>query len=310
QAQIILGMVTPQMLQMPNIRQQAPNPSVPTPQPSLQLTRQGQAPAIQTLPGLPSFTPLSSVSQNPLAHNHSSTPLPLHPQLRAQNPNANQIVAPSQSVMPAHSGPSPLLSACPQPLGALQLPPVSSSSFRPVQAPSSQHAGQAVLSTSQNSNVKSTFQSHPVSSDPAYKVVSSLCPPSMGVIKKDTPMRAQTVGDETFVGDTNAVTNLALLSDKKGHRDPIMHPSKFVKLDNDKGAPSSIPTSSSIANSSVAASQSSSLEAQNMEKQASQLPPDVESALLQQVLNLTPEQLSSLPPEQQQQVIQLQQMLR
>lgn len=42
----------------------------------------------------------------------------------------------------------------------------------------------------------------------------------------------------------------------------------------------------------------------------SQLPPEVESALLQQVLNLTPEQLSSLPPEQQQQVIQLQQVLR
>lgn len=42
----------------------------------------------------------------------------------------------------------------------------------------------------------------------------------------------------------------------------------------------------------------------------SQLPPDVESVLLQQVLNLTPEQLSLLPPEQQQQVLQLQQVLR
>ena len=42
----------------------------------------------------------------------------------------------------------------------------------------------------------------------------------------------------------------------------------------------------------------------------SQLPSDMESVLLQQVLNLTPEQLSSLPPEQQQQVIQLQQALK
>ncbi|XP_015696670.1 uncharacterized protein LOC107304988 [Oryza brachyantha] len=40
-----------------------------------------------------------------------------------------------------------------------------------------------------------------------------------------------------------------------------------------------------------------------------QLTPDVESALLQQVLQLTPEQLSLLPVEQQQQVIQLQKML-
>ncbi|PUZ43920.1 hypothetical protein GQ55_8G045500 [Panicum hallii var. hallii] len=42
---------------------------------------------------------------------------------------------------------------------------------------------------------------------------------------------------------------------------------------------------------------------------SAQLTPDVESALLQQVLQLTPEQLSSLPPEQQQQVIELQKML-
>lgn len=42
-----------------------------------------------------------------------------------------------------------------------------------------------------------------------------------------------------------------------------------------------------------------------------QLAPDMmESVLLQQVLSLTPEQLSSLPPEQRQQVIQLQQALR
>lgn len=40
------------------------------------------------------------------------------------------------------------------------------------------------------------------------------------------------------------------------------------------------------------------------------LGPDVESALLQQVMNLTPEQISSLPLEQQQQVIQLQRMYR
>lgn len=40
-----------------------------------------------------------------------------------------------------------------------------------------------------------------------------------------------------------------------------------------------------------------------------QISPDLESALLQQVLSLTPEQLNSLPPEQRQQVIQLQQAL-
>jgi cleavage stimulation factor subunit 2 len=48
---------------------------------------------------------------------------------------------------------------------------------------------------------------------------------------------------------------------------------------------------------------------QQPENEVPQLTPDVESALLQQVLQLTPEQLSSLPVEQQQQVIQLQKML-
>ncbi|CAL9120088.1 unnamed protein product [Musa textilis] len=48
---------------------------------------------------------------------------------------------------------------------------------------------------------------------------------------------------------------------------------------------------------------------QHSEKQMPQLSPEVESALLQQVLSLTPEQLSSLPREQQQQVLRLQQML-
>lgn len=41
-----------------------------------------------------------------------------------------------------------------------------------------------------------------------------------------------------------------------------------------------------------------------------QLPPDLDPSVLQQLLNLTPEQLSLLPPDQQQQVMQLQQMLR
>lgn len=51
-------------------------------------------------------------------------------------------------------------------------------------------------------------------------------------------------------------------------------------------------------------------ETPKVNKQVPQLPPEVDSALLEQVLSLTPEQLSSLPPDQQQQVIQLQQMLR
>lgn len=41
-----------------------------------------------------------------------------------------------------------------------------------------------------------------------------------------------------------------------------------------------------------------------------QLSPEMEQALLQQVRSLTPEQINMLPPEQRNQVLQLQQMLR
>lgn len=40
-----------------------------------------------------------------------------------------------------------------------------------------------------------------------------------------------------------------------------------------------------------------------------QLTPEMEQALLQQVMSLTPEQINMLPPEQRTQVLQLQQML-
>ncbi|GLJ24628.1 hypothetical protein SUGI_0470980 [Cryptomeria japonica] len=51
-------------------------------------------------------------------------------------------------------------------------------------------------------------------------------------------------------------------------------------------------------------------EPQQSVSQTAQLTPEVESELLQQVMKLTPEQINSLPPDQQQQVIQLQQMFR
>ena len=41
-----------------------------------------------------------------------------------------------------------------------------------------------------------------------------------------------------------------------------------------------------------------------------QIPPEVDSALLQQVLSLPPEKLNLLPPEQREEVIKLQQRFR
>ncbi|KAL0301300.1 UNVERIFIED_CONTAM: Cleavage stimulating factor 64 [Sesamum radiatum] len=110
-------------------------------------------------------------------------------------------------------------------------------------------------------------------------------------------------------GKTRMVSNSTDLMDRA---------SKMVKLNEGRATPSSqavnIATlSAPFPTSNIPGRQAPRVdETRNSEKQASQmqLPLDVDSTLLQQVLNLTPEQLRSLPPDQQQQVIQLQQMLR
>ncbi|XP_074280346.1 cleavage stimulating factor 64 isoform X2 [Silene latifolia] len=313
QAQIMLGMVTPQMLQMPNIRQQGPNLIN---QPSSQLPVQSQLPAIHNVPGQPSFTPLSSISQGSLAPNQFSAPMPLPPQPRAQHPNASHPAVPPQSVVPAQPGPSSLLTARPQRLGGLQLPPAPTS-FRPVQAPQQQHA--AVLGV-QNVNSQPSIQSRPLSSDLGYQVASTIRS-NMTEMNTVDSTRLQNVSNLAFINKTNTLPNLPPLSNRDDSQDPNVRPSKLMKLDSGRVAPFSsaglaVSTattpgpSNTVGNSAIAMGKSSNVEVQNTEKQSSQLAPDVESALLQQVLSLTPEQLSSLPPDQQQQVIQLQQMLR
>ncbi|KAM0035901.1 putative RNA recognition motif domain, nucleotide-binding alpha-beta plait domain superfamily [Helianthus debilis subsp. tardiflorus] len=90
------------------------------------------------------------------------------------------------------------------------------------------------------------------------------------------------------------------------YKDQIVRPAKLLKMEDGRGA------SFSPADNNLPASGNQILKAGPTESQKPnpELPPGAESALLQQVLSLTPEQLSSLSPEQQQQVIQLQQMLR
>ncbi|XP_050213003.1 cleavage stimulating factor 64 isoform X2 [Mercurialis annua] len=126
QAQIMLGMVTPQVLQMPNIRQP---PGQPAGRP-LQETHQGQQPAVQTLPGLLSIAQrmpsslvskmqegeFSSASQKSLVQNQFSLPLqqiqprsqvPLHPNTNIPRP----VLLPGQSGVPPVT---PVLSVRPQ----------------------------------------------------------------------------------------------------------------------------------------------------------------------------------------------------
>ncbi|XP_042415661.1 cleavage stimulating factor 64-like [Zingiber officinale] len=93
------------------------------------------------------------------------------------------------------------------------------------------------------------------------------------------------------------------------------YPVKFQKLEDQTGATQKVSNPAVNAASlqklgtSAATRSQVTPEIVHSQKPTLQLSSDVESALLQQVLSLTPEQLSSLSLEQQQQVIHLQKML-
>ncbi|TVU26487.1 hypothetical protein EJB05_29036 [Eragrostis curvula] len=100
--------------------------------------------------------------------------------------------------------------------------------------------------------------------------------------------------------------------DRATHLAEFAHPSKLRKLEDGTSVPGMVNNSLpvySAPNGPSGGYNTGSASIQQPENEGQQLTPDVESALLQQVLQLTPEQLSSLPLEQQQQVIQLQKML-
>ncbi|CAM8936307.1 unnamed protein product [Rhodiola kirilowii] len=84
-------------------------------------------------------------------------------------------------------------------------------------------------------------------------------------------------------------------------------PLKPVKME--EGTFSATATGRELPNASVSSNQNTRPGVQPIEKQTLQLPPGMDPGILEQVLKLTPEQLSLLPPEQQQEVIQLQKML-
>uniref|UniRef100_A0ACD5W8J6 Uncharacterized protein n=2 Tax=Avena sativa TaxID=4498 RepID=A0ACD5W8J6_AVESA len=108
------------------------------------------------------------------------------------------------------------------------------------------------------------------------------------------------------------------LPDRASHQAELTHPSKLRKLEDGTSTPGNVNNSHAVysAPSQIVVPggpsgsySSGAVNFQPPENEVAQLTPDDESALLQQVLQLTPEQLSSLPLEQQQQVIQLQKML-
>ncbi|PSS17431.1 Cleavage stimulating factor like [Actinidia chinensis var. chinensis] len=347
QAQIMLGMVTPQMLQMPNIRQA----SGPHAQPLSQDGQQSQLPVVSNLPGLPPLArnkmqfglmpreqeaQVSSLRPNSLAHNQYSAFPQLPTQAHIQLPQLAQNQVVEQGTLPGYTGystlppirPPPLISASAKTQNPAATPFYSKQQVQPPLLQQEGHAGAANLGhqsqlIAPNTNLQTSLLTRPPISNQNFQPGNSMLSSNPDMINKDTDRQAQGINPSTWAQRIGTYSSLPSGSSDKAKMvetsDPMSRPSKLVKLDEGRSASvggvhllTSVSGQSQVSGAALFRNQTPEAgEAPNSEKKVQlQLPPDVESALLQQVLNLTPEQLSSLPPDQQQQVIQLQQILR
>ncbi|CAA0818742.1 Cleavage stimulating factor 64 [Striga hermonthica] len=257
QAQIMLGMVSPEMLQMPNIRQASAQQVHPVMQ------------SAQTLPGLPPL-PQNKIQSDLLPYAHENRVLTGVPNQKAA---IQQLSTPPQMQLPQLVQNQVLQ---PRPNSAYDHPLL------------------------QNAGPHTSLIINPQLPAAGFQQPSSASPSTM-LENMDLKGRGSAV-----IGQSRVVS---------GTTDQANRASKLVKLNGAQALPSSravnvvtpFPTSNIPGRQAPRAE-----ETLKSDKQATQLqvPSDVDRALLQQVLSLTQEQLSSLPPDQQQQLIQLQQMLR
>lgn len=303
QAQIMLGMVTPQVLQMPNIRQ-ASGQSMQT---SLQHSQQQ---AVQTFPGLP---PLAQKMQSSLMSNvpESQMPAVLQNSLPQNKfPSLPSSVDPRLQHSQASSKPNIPLTALQGQSGIPKLPS-NNPSLR----------GQVLANNSSALNQQIQPQ---LAQNSGHLISSSLGPNSQALPNtalQSTFVPRPSASDAGFQAGTSITSSFRDKTGRVHGSEPINRPTKLVKLEDERSTPLAMGTSVAPSITRPGPSQpfvdsrpvnQVKLEALQSNSQISQpqLPPDVESVLLQQVLSLTPEQLSSLTPEQQQQVLQLQQALR
>ncbi|KAJ7969740.1 cleavage stimulating factor 64 [Quillaja saponaria] len=318
QAQIMLGLVTPQVLQMSNLQEGQVSQS----QPPISEGQLGQPTAVQTLSQLPPTAQnkfqsglvqrvhegqIHTVPQNPLvAKQLSAPPKPTMQPWIQLPPHANNYLGQLGALQGQST--SVLLSTRPQSLGSL---PVT----RPVRSVNSSSMSQ---------------QMHPSLPHHLGQVVAPGLPISSGnsqEINEGGDGSARLLEDTNLFHHSNSYSGMPLgLSQKlnvvRDSPEQNSRPSKLMKLDDGRGISFSpgVTNMSPIDGSSQvlgvgklpvnAAPKAGEMQYSEQQSLQPQLPPDVESVLLQQVLNLTPEQLSSLPPEQQREVIQLQQALR
>ncbi|KAK6938223.1 RNA recognition motif domain [Dillenia turbinata] len=342
QAEIMLGMVTPQMLKNSNIRQ-ASGPHSLLPE---QDHQQELLPTVQTHPSLPPLAQsrvqfgmlpkvpealVPAAPQPSLVHNPLSllSQIPSQPQIHFPQLASNQ--ASLHAASPLQPGISTIPSVRPQPLSSLSVGPpmqglpISSALKQQIQTPLPQQlgpvgaasVGHGIQTVIPNTAIPSHLI-HPSVTAQKFQPGSSVLP---GILEKLNRVadRAAQVRDPAWVQRLNSQSNLPSgLSEKAKFvldvPEPTSCPSKLMKLDDGiKSIPVGALNGSAVSQprplqfSGVGPSSANhfakAVESSASDKQVPPLPPEVESALLEQVMKLTPEQLSSLPPEQQQQYL-------
>lgn len=338
QAQIMLGMVTPQVLQMPNIRQ---SPGSLLHPPPLQEGMKDHKLALfpphsgnKMPPGMQEGH-LPSVPQNVLVNNQPSSGT--YPQLSMQprfsHPQQTQTGQHlPQTTMSMQPGVSTVPSM--RPFSGLPIRPqtqvleTSTALNQQIQQPPlhlrSVAPANLTHNTYQNATVQDSFLPRPPLSQQNFQPSSSnsmMRPSVPDLANKFAERSAQVPVDARNSTYLNMSSGPLEQKRRMGDTsDNMNRPSKLARLEDGQVVRSTVNQQTStiggsgpiqaVGIGSSPANRISSTEGmQYPEKQAPQQAPDDESALLEQVMNLTPEQLSSLPLEQRQQVIQLQKML-
>ncbi|KAJ6818716.1 cleavage stimulating factor 64-like [Iris pallida] len=332
QAQIMLNMVTPQMMQMASTRQSLS--SVPN---LTQPPQHGQTPSQNETLAVPLFRPPethpSNALQNPLNGLQQSVlpfqHVPVQPPIQQPLPPQSQIHP--QGMMLGRSGgptrPQSFVNLPSQP----QVPPLPNSTgfISQVQPPFllhsrpdgptnvSHHPPPALLDKS----VQPSYLPHPTAAQAGSSSYPALLN-GLETLSKEAGTSTSASPDLSFVSRANMLpTSGVRLAGQMGEISGVLNnQSKRPRLEEGGGTHPSITngfhTSSSVSAQAIDAGRmfrsqmaNNADVKQESAKQTPQMPLDAESALLQQVMNLTPEQLTSLPVEQRQQVLQLQQML-
>ncbi|GAV82902.1 RRM_1 domain-containing protein/CSTF2_hinge domain-containing protein [Cephalotus follicularis] len=255
QAQIMLGMVTPQVLQMPNIRLALDQPT------QALLQEPGLQPGVQILPGLPPLAQkmqpalmpkvqgqVSLLPQNSLVHKQFSAPLqpPMQPQF--QLPQQANSHVPLEASFPGQSGVSTNLSIHSTVRPQIQVANSSSLSknsqlpllqnLRQVETANLGCSSQIVLS---NASLQSSLLPRPPLSDAHIQPGPSTSSGIPDAVSRDADRSALIPDDATCILRNNAYSNMSLgLAEKRSiHSDlsaAINHPSKYLKLDDGRSS--------------------------------------------------------------------------